>query len=193
MESIIHDIHGLLDLVRSGKIEPVTMWKNVAQWDKEEKTVLLFKLIAISKNEKEEGRQGSDVYERASYHASYLSRKINEERQIKQDSDIMQSENVVLPNELNSDRATMYFDRAIQAGYMIKKENSFQWIWGGCKGQARLGYFCYKVFQQPRPINQLEKLFGVSKLSSSITNAGFEPKRADVKKWRNKMDAKIFF
>ena len=105
----------------------------------------------------------------------------------------MQSENVVLPNELNSDRATMYFDRAIQAGYMIKKENSFQWIWGGCKGQARLGYFCHKVFQQPRPINQLEKLFGVSKLSSSITNAGFEPKRADVKKWRNEMDAKIFF
>ena len=61
MESIIHDIHGLLDLVRSGKIEPVTMWKNVAKWNKEEQTALLFKLIAISKNEKEEGRQGSDV------------------------------------------------------------------------------------------------------------------------------------
>lgn len=79
MDSIIHDIHGLLDLVRAGKIEPVTMWKNVAQWDEEEQITLLFKLIAISKNEKEEGRQGSEVDKRASYHAGYLSRKINEQ------------------------------------------------------------------------------------------------------------------
>ena len=78
MESIIHDIHGLLDLVRSGKIEPITMWRYyVSQWDEEEQRIFLLKLIAISKNEKEEDRQGSDVDKWASYHASYLSRKIN--------------------------------------------------------------------------------------------------------------------
>ena len=54
MESIIHDIHGLLDLVRSGKIEPITMWRYyVSQWDEEEQRIFLLKLIAISKNEKE--------------------------------------------------------------------------------------------------------------------------------------------
>ena len=54
------------------------MWRYyVSQWDEEEQRIFLLKLIAISKNEKEEDRQGSDVDKWASYHASYLSRKIN--------------------------------------------------------------------------------------------------------------------
>lgn len=96
MESIIHDVHGLLDLVRSGKIEPITMWKYyVSQWDEEEQRIFLLKLIAMSKNEKEEGRQESDVDKWASYHASYLSRKINGQHNNKErnSNDITTAEN----------------------------------------------------------------------------------------------------
>ena len=76
---------------------------------------------------------------------------------------------------------------------MEKTNNGYKWLFGGSRGQARLGYFCFKVYNQPRPINPLEKLFGVKKLSASITNAGIEPIRQDVKKWRQEMDTKIFF
>lgn len=40
---------------------------------------------------------------------------------------------------------------------------------------------------------ELEKLFGVTKLSSSITSAYDEGVRADVKLWRSELDSKIFF
>lgn len=99
----------------------------------------------------------------------------------------------LLLKELDTPVADKYFNRALECGYMKQSISGYKWLFGGNKGQARLGYFCYRVFDTPRPINELEKLFEVSKLSASITNAGFEPKRADVKKWRKEMDDKIFF
>lgn len=116
MESIIHDIHGLLDLVRSGKIEPITMWEYyVSQWDEEEQRIFLLKLIAISKNEKEEGRQESDVDKWASCHASYLSRKINELRlQLNNE----QTDKKKIPDELNTADAQKWFQVAIDSGLL---------------------------------------------------------------------------
>ena len=92
-----------------------------------------------------------------------------------------------------TDDVREYFTRAINAGFMKEVDNGYRWKFGGRRGQARLGYFCFKVYDRPRPINQLERLFGVSKLSASITNAEFEPKRSDVKMWRKEIDDKIFF
>ena len=103
-----------------------------------------------------------------------------------------QAEEVSLPKELDIKQVRKYFAKAIDAGYMRKEGSSYKWLFGNNKGQARLGYFCNKAFTPPRPINKLEEIFGVKKLSASITNADDEAKRADVKKWRNEMNNNIF-
>lgn len=94
-----------------------------------------------------------------------------------------------LPSELDTDRAREYFTRAVEVGYMTTNDTTAQWL----SAVARLGYMCYKIYSQPRPIASLEKYFGVTKLSAAITQASYEAKRADVKKWRAEIDSKIFF
>lgn len=91
-----------------------------------------------------------------------------------------------LPSELDTEQARKYFERAVVTGLMTKQ---YKWL----ESQAQLGYFCLKAFEQPRPLNTLEAFFNVKKLSSSITQATYEAKRADVKKWRTEQDKKIFF
>jgi hypothetical protein len=55
-------------------------------------------------------------------------------------------------------------------------------------------YFYVEIFLMLRMFGDLEKLFGVTKLSSSITSAcNNEGVRADVKSWRSELDSKIFF
>ncbi len=66
-----------------------------------------------------------------------------------------------LPEELRTEQAIKYFSRALEAGYMEKTDTGYKWLYGGGRGQARLGYFCYKVYSTPRPINKLEELFGI--------------------------------
>lgn len=97
------------------------------------------------------------------------------------------------PEELNTDRAREYFKRAVEAGFMEKTDTGYNWLFGGSKGQARLGYFLSKVYKSPRPINYLERCFNVKKLSSSISMACYEAKRNDVKLWRKEIDNNIFF
>jgi len=87
------------------------------------------------------------------------------------------SEGWKLPTELDTERARKYFARAVEVGYMTSNATNGQWL----KAVARLGYMCYKIYSQPRPISALEKYFGVTKLSAAITQAGYEAKRADVK------------
>lgn len=99
------------------------------------------------------------------------------------------TEGVRLPGELDTERARKYFARAVEVGYMTPNATNGQWL---CS-TARLGYFCSRVFDAPRPIAALEKYFGVTKLSASITQAGYEAKRADVKKWRAYIESKIFY
>lgn len=101
-------------------------------------------------------------------------------------------QSVQLPPELDTEEARKYFAKAINIGYMKKEGNGYRWLFGGNKGQVRLGYFCNKVYTSPRPINKLEQIFGVKKLSASITNADIEATRADVKKWRDEIDSNIF-
>ena len=97
-----------------------------------------------------------------------------------------------LQSELDTEQARKYFARALEAGYMRNEGKGYKWLYGGNRGQARLGYFCNKVYPHPRPINKLEEIFVVKKLSSSITNADNDAIRADVKKWRNEMNNDIF-
>ena len=92
----------------------------------------------------------------------------------------------VLPSELNTRQTRKFFNRAVKVGLMDKQ---YKWL----STQAQLGYFCLKAFEQPRPINTLETFFNVKKLSGSITQASYKPKRADVIKWRAVQDKKIFF
>ena len=90
-----------------------------------------------------------------------------------------------LPFELDTEEVKKYFPRAEKAGYI----DGHKWK----ESQAQLGYFCFKVFSNPRPINALEDFFRVKKLSASISQAEYEPKRKDVKKWRAAMDKAIFY
>lgn len=89
-----------------------------------------------------------------------------------------------LPFELD-DEGKKYFSRAEDAGYI----DGHKWT----KSQVQLGYFCLKVFSNPRPITALEKFFGVKNLAASTTQAGYSHKRDDVKKWKDAMDKDIFF
>lgn len=99
------------------------------------------------------------------------------------------------PYGLDIDEARKYFSRAIEKGFMEKTDNGFKWLYGGNRGQIRLGYFCSKVYNIPRPINALEEAFRVRKLSSSISIATEcqAVRRADVSKWRDHIDSEIFF
>lgn len=111
--------------------------------------------------------------------------------------DCKKSENTVhdtikLPCELDVGEAKKYFVKAIEKGYMEKTNSGYRWRFGGDKGQARLGYFCNMVYKPPRPINKLEEIFEVKKLSASITTVDEPAKRSDVIEWRNKMDNDIF-
>ncbi len=96
---------------------------------------------------------------------------------------------VILYDELDTPEANKYFARAVEAGYMKPTATGGEWL----TAVVRLGYVCSKIFQQPRPIAALEKYFGVTKLSASITQASIEAVRADVKKWRAEIDTKIFY
>lgn len=60
-------------------------------------------------------------------------------------------------------------------------------------GNSCLVYVRKVKFLMSRMSGELEKLFGVTKLSSSITSADNEGVRADVKSWRSELDSKIFF
>ena len=97
---------------------------------------------------------------------------------------------IVLPKALDKEGdAKKYFDRALENGYLNWSGSNATWE----KEPAKLGYFCLKAFDSPRPITQLELFFGVKNLAASITQASYEPKRADVIAWRAEMDSLIFF
>lgn len=100
------------------------------------------------------------------------------------------SEELSLPPELDSPKARKYFKRAMERGYIKTTTTGLEWvaIGGGRGGNAQLGYFLSRIYPQPRPINALERLFDVKKLSSNLTNAEFDYKRANVKRWRAEID-----
>ena len=105
----------------------------------------------------------------------------------------LKGQRVPFPRELDTERARKYFARAVEAGFMKREGNGYEWLYGGDRGQIRLGYFCDRVFAAPRPIKKLEEVFGVYKLSSLIFQSGYTPKTRGAKEWRGEIDDKIFY
>lgn len=101
-----------------------------------------------------------------------------------------------LPPELDTEAARKYFPRAIQADFMEAAGDGCKWKFGGNRGQARLGYFLSKVYEQPRPLSAIETYFAVKDISASISAAENaykdKPMRADVKRWRDEIDKAVF-
>ena len=150
----------------------------IKEWDEEQKKVREEK----RKSYCEKPYENTDIlYYRA---INYLKRKIG------QTATELQLE---AENPFSEEKAKKYLLRAIELGYVEQNGNNFKWKYGGNKGQIRLGYFCSRIFPHPRPESQLEKMFGVKKLSSSMTNAEIKAVRSDVKEWRSNIDKNIFY
>ena len=80
-----------------------------------------------------------------------------------------------------------YFDKAIEKGFMEKKESGYKWLFGS---KASLGYYITKIygFNERIPFKHLEQLFGVKRLDRAVSQL------ADVtkpQKWRAEIDKLI--
>lgn len=100
-----------------------------------------------------------------------------------------------LPSELDTDRARVYFTRAVEVGYMQPTRTGYKWTFGGARGAlARLGYFIERVFcptnTEELPEQAINRLFGVNRIGSAITQL-YNAKKPQ--KWRAEIDSKIFF
>ncbi len=80
--------------------------------------------------------------------------------------------------DIMTDRAKKYFEKAIKAGYMEKAGNGYKWILPIKRGaKAALSYFLMKVYSpdptnsRPIPFKALEELFGVTRLDSTLRAA----------------------
>lgn len=95
-----------------------------------------------------------------------------------------------LPSELDTERARRYFNKAIEAGYIVVNEGRLSWVFGGNKGKVRLGYFVVKVFApnntEKLPETAINRLFSVERIGSSIAQIQCAKKRqawvADIDK-----------
>lgn len=101
------------------------------------------------------------------------------------------TERPILPKDLVTDRAIEYFTTAIKKGYMKKTETGYKWLYGGARGcKVCLAYFTEKVFcpnnNESYPETELDKLFGVTRLQSALTQM-YDAKKPQ--KWRNDIDS----
>lgn len=88
-----------------------------------------------------------------------------------------------------TDRGKLYFNKAIEAGYMQETENGYRWLHNnGMK--ASLGYFLHRVLNPKGtaqiPYQRMENLFNVSRLDTAIDQALNAKK---PQKWRGEIDA----
>ena len=91
-------------------------------------------------------------------------------------------ETMLLPEELNTERARKYFTKAIECKYMEKTENGYRWLYDN-GSKVSLAYFCNNVFCpkniEKLPETSLNKLFNITRLGSAlyqIYNAKKPPK-----------------
>lgn len=93
-----------------------------------------------------------------------------------------------------TERAKKYFSRAIDAGFMTETDTGYKWISGGNRGKVRLAYFLHQIYNpegvESIPYKQLEALFGVNRLDSSVDGA-LNTKRPQG--WRKEIESKIFY
>ena len=94
----------------------------------------------------------------------------------------------------NNPQIRKYIDMAINCGMIKRTSTGGEWIYKGNTktGKARLGYFCFKAFKEPRPQKAIQNYFGIDDISPNITNASMEVKRGDAIRWRKEIDDKIF-
>ncbi len=102
-----------------------------------------------------------------------------------------------LPKELDTPRARKYFAKAIQQQYMEAiDDGKYRWIGTDNKGKtAELAYFLGKVYNYKHtisgnagenfPEDSLNKLFGVTRLYSSLTQVYVATK---PQRWRSQID-----
>lgn len=85
-----------------------------------------------------------------------------------------------LPRSIDTKRAQMYFQKAIDKGFIKLENGKFSWIPIGKKGgNSQLAYFCGLVFEYKHsaygnkgisfPDAELNELFGVTRMYSSLT------------------------
>ncbi|MCC8118676.1 MAG: hypothetical protein LIP09_08025 [Bacteroidales bacterium] len=99
----------------------------------------------------------------------------------------------ILRKEIDTPRARMVFDKALENKYMvITKDGRFKWLFGGKRGKVRLGYMLHKIYRpkgiEDVPEQSLNDLFGVTSLSQTIYQVdGVKRKQS----WREDID-KLF-
>lgn len=200
MNSIIAEIKGLLESEDTDIVFSDEDWMQISTMRKRVSVSRLRLIIIRLGVIKEEILSTLDELQRPSINpVNTPDNPISNKKDESQLTDIHAGSNedgLYLPIELDTERARKYFAKALDDGFMKKTDKGYEWIYGENKGQIRLGYFCSKVYPKEdyiqRPINVLEELFGVNKLSASISRAEtMEPKRADVRKWLQEMD--VFF
>ena len=102
-----------------------------------------------------------------------------------------------LPKELDTPRARRYFAEAVRLGYMeLTEDGRYRWLGTGRKPcTAELAYFLGRVYNykytitgnagENFPEESLNKLFGVSRLYSSLTQVYNAQK---PQRWRSQID-----
>lgn len=95
-----------------------------------------------------------------------------------------------LPSELDTERARMYFAKAIKVGYMQKSDGGYKWLFGNDRGRkVSLGYFIQKVYcpnnTEEIPEKAVNQLFGVDRIGSAISQIQSAKK---LQKWRKTID-----
>lgn len=87
-----------------------------------------------------------------------------------------------------TDRAKLYFEKAINKGFMEKTESGYKWMFNGGK-KAGLAYFLSKVYipngYGDIPLTELEKLFDVIYLKQCLYGLN---NTKNTKKWIAKID-----
>lgn len=104
-----------------------------------------------------------------------------------------------LPAELDTERAQIYFQKAIEAGWMSYSEGQFVWHGLTTKGAlTQLAYFCGLVYEcdysdpdlgnrgKQLPAQALETLFSIKRLQSHLAQLY---KAKSTQQWRAAIDA----
>lgn len=97
---------------------------------------------------------------------------------------------IVLPAELDTPRAREYFGRALEHGFIGKTSTGYEWTLKKGRGSlAQLAYFCSRVYCPNNtgrlPEAALNKLFGVSRIGSSLTQIS---NAKEPQEWRKTVD-----
>ena len=111
-------------------------------------------------------------------------------------SEIQSGSGLTLSGSLDTKRTRYYFEKAVSKGWIAKEGNKLTWQGIGGKAHlSQLAYFCGKVFDYRHsvngnagtefPKNELEELFGVKNLYSSLRQV-HEAK--GIQKWRACID-----